>query len=56
MIVFSVSTKKHAKYQLAEMSILFKKYVLRKDVVRQKPLYEFAGHDAYSAKAGANAA
>jgi len=55
--VFSVPTGRHAAYQLREMPILFKKYVLRKkDVVRQAPLYEVDANEKTYAPTGAGAA
>jgi hypothetical protein len=39
--VFSVSTRRHAAYQLRQVPIFFKKYVFRmKNVKEQPPLYE----------------
>ena len=41
--VFSVSTRRHATYQLREVPIWIKKHILRrKDVPEQEPLYEVA--------------
>jgi hypothetical protein len=41
--VFSVSTRRHAAYQLRQVPIFFKKHILRqKDVKEQEPLYEVA--------------
>jgi len=54
--VFSVPTRTHARYQLREIPILFKKYILRKkNVVRQPPLYETSSEKTY-APTGAAAA
>jgi hypothetical protein len=39
--VFSVSTRRHATYQLRQVPIWIKKHILhRKDVQEQEPLYE----------------
>jgi len=41
--VFSVSTRRHAKYQLRQAPLWFRKHVLRqKNVPEQEPLYEVA--------------
>jgi hypothetical protein len=38
--VFSVPTRTHAKYQLREVPIWFKRNILRQNVARQPKLYE----------------
>ena len=54
--VFSVPTGQHAAYQLREISILFRKYVLRqKNVTRQQPLYETEEEKTYAPAGGAAA-
>ncbi|KAF8583463.1 hypothetical protein K439DRAFT_1647212 [Ramaria rubella] len=41
--VFSVPTKKHAKYQLQALSINLRRWLLRNSVEKQPPLYKFEG-------------
>lgn len=54
--VFSVSTRRHAAYQLREVPIWFKKHILRqKNVEEQPPLYEVADDEKTYAPAAAAA-